>query len=168
MDTEKLFDSVINYYAGDPKKIQHFIKVHSFAMRIGIAEALDKQTLDTLETAAIVHDVGIKNAIEKHGSGDGPYQEKEGEILAGEILSRLSYPKEIIDRVRYLVGHHHTYDSIDGQDYQILVEADFLVNMYEGKMSKDEIISVLESIFKTKTGIHLCRVMFLAAEETYR
>ena len=35
----------------------------------------------------------------------------------------------MIRRVEYLVGHHHTYKDIDGLDYQILVEADFLVNI---------------------------------------
>lgn len=41
------------------------------------------------------------------------------------MLENLSYDKDIIERVCYLVGHHHTYNSIDGMDYQILVEADF-------------------------------------------
>ena len=35
------------------------------------------------------------------------------------------YTEEQIERVKYLVGHHHTYDNIDGLDYQILIEADF-------------------------------------------
>ena len=35
------------------------------------------------------------------------------------------------ERICYLIGHHHTYDKIDGTDYQILVDADFLVNLYE-------------------------------------
>lgn len=47
------------------------------------------------------------------------------------MLTALSWPQEVIDRVCYLVGHHHTYDNIDGMDYQILVEADFLVNLFE-------------------------------------
>ena len=40
------------------------------------------------------------------------------------------------ERVQYLIGRHHTYNDIDGIDYQILVEADFLVNMYEDSLSK--------------------------------
>ena len=47
------------------------------------------------------------------------------------MLGRLHFDEKIIRRVSYLVGHHHTYDQIDGLDYQILVEADFLVNLYE-------------------------------------
>ena len=37
--------------------------------------------------------------------------------------------RRVTERVAYLIGHHHTYDKIEGMDYQILVEADFLVNI---------------------------------------
>ena len=33
-----------------------------------------------------------------------------------------------IARVAYLVGHHHTLRGIDGIDYQILIEADYIAN----------------------------------------
>ena len=32
---EELCECMIEYYEGDPKRIQHFIKVHSFAAMIG-------------------------------------------------------------------------------------------------------------------------------------
>ena len=44
---------------------------------------------------------------------------------------RLGFAENVIERVCYLIGHHHTYTGIEGRDYQILVEADFLVNLYE-------------------------------------
>ena len=37
---------------------------------------------------------------------------------ARTMLTALSWPQEVIDRVCYLVGHHHTYDNIDGMDYR--------------------------------------------------
>ena len=43
----------------------------------------------------------------------------------------------MIERVKYLIAHHHTYDAIDGIDYQILVEADFLVNILEDGLAKE-------------------------------
>ena len=67
----------------------------------------------------------------------------------------------MIERVSYLVGHHHTYHDIEGMDYQILVEADFLVNIYEGDMQQSEIVSVREKIFRTRTGKELLDTMFL-------
>ena len=51
--------------------------------------------------------------------------------VARQMLTEIGYPQEVVDRVCYLVGHHHTYLDMDGMDYQILVEADFLVNLFE-------------------------------------
>ena len=47
------------------------------------------------------------------------------------MLKELGFDQDVSNRVQYLIAHHHTYDAIDGIDYQILIEADFLVNMYE-------------------------------------
>ena len=77
------------------------------------------------------------------------------------MLEELHYPAAMIERVSYLVGHHHTYHDIEGMDYQILVEADFLVNIYEGDMQQSEIVSVREKIFRTRTGKELLDTMFL-------
>ena len=46
-------------------------------------------------------------------------------------------------------------------DFQILVEADFLVNIFEDGMDEHSIKSVKEKIFKTKTGINLLEKLFL-------
>jgi len=46
----------------------------------------------------------------------------------------------------------HTYTGIQGIDYQILVEADFLVNFYEDNVSQDSIQSIRDKIFKTLSG----------------
>ena len=48
---------MIRYYQGDPKHIQHFVKVHSFSRLIGQGEGLDESTMYTLEAAALVHDI---------------------------------------------------------------------------------------------------------------
>lgn len=157
---EQLFFEMMKFYSGDPKQIQHFTKVHSYAHLIGLGENVDSATLKILEIAAIVHDIGIKPSIEKHGSGNGKYQELEGPPVAEAMLKKLGYPQDIIDRVCYLVGHHHTYKDIDGIDYQILVEADFLVNMYESEMSTNAIKSTLDKIFRTQTGKEYCQTMF--------
>lgn len=157
---EKLFLEMMKFYSGDPKQIQHFTKVHSYAKLIGLSEKIDAGILKILEIAAIVHDIGIKPAIEKHGSGAGKYQELEGPPIAESMLKGLGYPKEIVERVCYLVGHHHTYKNIEGIDYQILVEADFLVNMYESEMSENAIKSTMDKIFCTESGKEYCKIMF--------
>lgn len=157
---DQVYTQMIAYYRSDPKRIQHFAKVHSFAALIGRLEGLDANTLFTLEAAAYVHDIGIKPAIETYGTSAGPYQEALGEAPARELLRACGVDDATVERVAYLVAHHHTYTDIDGLDYQILVEADFLVNLYEGKKSPDAIREAYSSIFKTNAGREICRTMF--------
>ena len=159
-----LIDEMIAYDKGDPRRIQHFMKVHDFARTIGQLEGLDDDTLYILESAAVVHDIGIHVCEEKYGSCEGKLQEKEGPALAKELLEHLGYKQEVIDRVCYLVGHHHTYTNIEGIDYQILVEADFLVNLYEDEVSPDAVCKAYEKIFRTESGKKICRNMFGIAQ----
>ncbi len=157
----ELISRMVSYYAGDPKRIQHFIKVYSFAKLIGEREAIDAEAQRILETAAVVHDIGIKISEEKYGSSAGKYQELEGPPIAEKMLAELFYPKEVTERVCWLVGHHHTYGNIEKIDHQILVEADFLVNLFEESAGVSAARSANEKIFKTKTGKWLLETMFL-------
>ena len=109
----------------------------------------------TLEAAAIVHDIACPLCREKYGSTHGPYQEAEGAVLAAEFLKDSGLSQSVIDRVVYLVGHHHTYTSVDGADYQILLEADYLVNAEESGYTPEAIRSVRETVFKTAAGTAL-------------
>ena len=105
--------------AGSVQRIQHSIKAYRFAQLIG----------------SIVHDIGIGPCMEKYGRCTGDLQEKEGPAYARELLAAFDLPQEDTHRIRYLVAYHHTYDSIDGLDDQILVETDFLVNLYKQQTS---------------------------------
>ena len=155
-----MIKEMIKFEEDNPHRINHFLKVYGFAKVISEMEGLDEETQEILELAAVMHDVGIKISLEKHDSSIGFYQEKEGPIKAREFLELHGVQENKIDRVCYLIGKHHTYTNIDGMDYQILVEADFLVNIHEGKMGKDIILSVRENIFKTKSGIEILDLMF--------
>ena len=152
----KLHMAMIELYKGDSRRIQHFCKVHSYARLIAQMENVDYKTLFIIETAALTHDIGIHTCEEKYGECGGRLQEKEGSALAKELLKRLGFETDISERVQYLIAHHHTYSNIDGIDYQILVEADFLVNMYE-----DAVLKAYNNIFKTKYGKYICKDMFL-------
>ena len=156
----KLHLAMINLYQGDSKRIQHFCKVHSYAKLIGEMENVDKDTLFILEAAALTHDIGIHLCEEKYGNCDGKLQEKEGPDIAKKMLADLGFEDAVSDRVQYLIAHHHTYTNIDCIDYQILVEADFLVNMHEDCLSADAIESAYNKIFKTESGKKICREMF--------
>lgn len=162
---DDLFMDMIAYYDGDPKRIQHFTKVHSYARLIGIGEELDDASLFILEAAAYTHDIGIRVAEEKYGRCDGKLQEQEGPIIAQKMLSQLGFENYIVERICFLIGHHHTYENIDGLDYQILVEADFLVNLYEDDAGNRAINKAYKRIFKTETGKKIFRLMFGYEEE---
>ena len=162
MQLQQLLEAMIAYMGGDARRIQHFIKVHALAQLIGRQEQLNERTQFILEAAALTHDIGIKNGEAKFGAGkcSGKTQEQEGPPAAAELLGKLGFASDVCERVCYLIGHHHTYTNIDGLDYQILVEADFLVNFYEDGMSQAAIKTTCERIFKTEAGIRLCRQMF--------
>ena len=154
--------NMIDYDAGDRRRINHFFKVTSYARTIGEMERLDESTLFILTAAALTHDIGIKVSMEKYGNCDGPHQEKEGPPIAEKMLSGLSFDRAVIDRVCWLIGHHHTYTDVNGIDYQILIEADFLVNLDEGGASSETIAHVRKTIFKTKTGLAIFDRLFPA------
>jgi predicted metal-dependent HD superfamily phosphohydrolase len=151
---------MITLYAGDPKRIQHFCKVHSYAKLIAELEGVAQDMLYILETAALTHDIGIHISEEKYGDCNGKHQEEEGPALAKKLLDELGFEDEVSDRVQYLIGHHHTYTNVEGIDYQILIEADFLVNLYEDNASKEAVMNVYNNIFKTETGRRICREMY--------
>lgn len=144
--------AMIDYERACPQRIQHFLKVFAFCELIAGMEALDERRTQILLTAAIVHDIGIAPALKKYNSSAGPYQEMEGPAQAKPILASLGYDEELIDRVLFLIAHHHSYDKVDGPDYQILIEADFLVNIYEGNYPVERIGKIREEIFKTQGG----------------
>lgn len=155
-----ILNAMIAYDAGDPKRIHHFLKVHAFARLIGLGEGLDPDTQFILETAAVVHDIGIHKAEAVYGSSGGKYQEALGPAEAEALLTPLGLSRQVIERVMYLVGHHHTYTDIEGMDYQILVEADFLVNLYEDNEPPAARKRAYEAIFRTATGKQLCRQLY--------
>lgn len=156
----KLHLAMIDLYRGDAKRIQHFCKVHSYAKLIAETEKVDEKCLFILEAAALTHDIGIHVCEEKYGDCNGKLQEKEGPEIAKKLLEELGFAEDVSERVQYLIAHHHTYDNIDGMDYQILVEADFLVNIMEDNLSKEAALSAYNRIFKTACGKKICLEMF--------
>ena len=160
MNIPNLIQAAIAYDHGDARRIQHFLKVYAYADLIGQLEHLPADTQEILVTAAVLHDIGIHAAEEKYGSSSGKYQELEGPAIARKLLEPFSCSPSFTSRVCWLIGHHHTYTSVDGPDYQILLEADFLVNAYEDELDKDAIRTFRDKIFRTKSGISLLNTHF--------
>jgi HD superfamily phosphodiesterase len=161
MLTDDILESAIIYNGNDVKRINHLLKVFSFAHHIGITEKCDVKTQEIIDISAILHDIGIHEAERKHNSNAGNWQEIEGPPVANEILKNFDLDDVIKDRILFLIGHHHQYNAIEGIDFQILVEADYLVNIFEDGMDEKSIKSIKEKIFKTKSGINLFEKIYL-------
>ncbi|MCQ2537058.1 MAG: HD domain-containing protein [Lachnospiraceae bacterium] len=156
----EIMKKMIEYSDGSNHDINHFMKVHNYARTIGELEGLAADTQMVLEVAAIVHDIACPMLRQQFGVADGKKQEVEGMPLAKDLLKDTGLSDDQIERVVYLVGHHHTIDEIDGMDYQILIEADYLVNADESSYSKEKIRNVYESVFKTETGKRLLAAVY--------
>ncbi|OUP76673.1 MULTISPECIES: HD domain-containing protein [unclassified Thomasclavelia] len=157
---EEILKEMIIYANGNKKDIAHFLKVHSYARLIGKLEQLDEKTQKILEIAAIVHDIACPLCRKKYGNSNGKFQEIEGPDLVYDFLKPFSLTDLEINRIAYLVGHHHTYENIDGLDYQILLEADFLVNGDEMNADNKTIAAMKNKVFKTATGIKLLEYIY--------
>lgn len=151
---------MIAYSDGNLHDISHFLKVYALAKLIGEGEGLGERDQLTLEIAALVHDIACPLCRSKYGSTQGKYQEAEGMVIADEFLKDTPLPEGVRERVVFLVGHHHTYTSVDGPDYQALLEADYLVNADESRYSEDNLRNAREKIFRTATGTDLLRAMY--------
>lgn len=157
----RLIAAMIKYDKGDAPRIQHFMKVHDFAITIARLENVDDVTAYVLEAAAILHDVGIHVSEQKYGNCSGKHQEELGPDEARKVFDEGGgYSADVVERVCFLIAHHHTYDNVDGIDWQILLEADFLVNSFEDNLSPEAIRRFRDKVFKTPTGIQLLNDMF--------
>lgn len=152
---------MISVGGGNEHDICHLLKVWGFARTIGEREGLDDRTLRTLEFAAVVHDIACPSLREEHGSAPGSLQEKEGPALVREFYKDSGMDAEMLERICYLVAHHHTFTNVDGLDYQILLEADFLVNAGEDDKNRKAVGKFHDNVFKTKTGLALLEDIYM-------
>jgi HD superfamily phosphodiesterase len=157
----EVMKKMIEYFQTDIRRINHALRVFDFACIISDEQFLDQKTKEIICYTAILHDIGIKKAEKKYNSSIGRYQEIEGPSIARKILSELNISDEIIDRTCYIIGNHHSYTKIDSIDFQIIVEADMLVNIFEDNMSRQAIENIKENIFKTDAGKNLISKMYL-------
>ena len=155
MTISEIMQKMIAFSDGNRHDINHLLKVWGYAKTIADAEKLDADTQFLLETAAITHDIACPLCREKYSSTNGKYQEAEGAVLVRGFLADTGLTEKQIDRVSYLVGHHHTLSAVSGADYQILIEADYLVNADESGYSAENIRNFRDKYFKTETGTRL-------------
>lgn len=160
MTVSNIMVKMIEYSKGNLHDINHLMKVYAYAKTIAECENVTADEQKTVEIAAIVHDIACPLCREKYGNTDGKLQEKESAVLVWDFLDGMGVPQKMADRIVFLVEHHHTPQEIDGIDYQILIEADYLVNADESTYKKENIINVMNCIFKTHTGKKLLQSIY--------
>ncbi len=156
---------MIAFYRGNIHDIDHFLKVWAMAKTIGELEVQDKHAQEVLELAAVVHDIACPLCREKYGDTNGKHQELESPPLVEAFFKGLPVERPDVERISWLVAHHHTYANIDGPDHQILLEADFLVNAGESGYTPSAIRNFRERVFRTAAGKELLDSMYLKGAE---
>ncbi len=160
MTISQIMEKMIAFSDGNIHDIDHFIRVWTYARTIGELENLDRETQFLLEVAAITHDIACPLCRIKYGNTNGKYQEEEGVSMVKEFLSDTGIAEEVIDRVAFLVGHHHTFSGIDGIDYQILIEADYIANATENGYGQENIVNFMQKIMETEGGKQILKAIY--------
>jgi hypothetical protein len=158
---ERIALEMKKYFGTDFKRVHHAIKVAKVAEQILKMEGGNPLVI---MGAAYLHDIGIHEAEKKYGSPSGHYQEMEGPAIAKEILERLSVQKEMIDEICDIIGHHHSPREEETLNFQVLYEADWLVNIEEEGVSKErkKVEELIGKVFRTVTGKQLAEKLYLA------
>ena len=160
MTAAALLEAMIAFSEGNIHDIDHMIRVWAYAKTIGELEGLDGETQFILEAAAITHDIACPLCREKYGCANGKYQEAEGAPLVRKFLTDKGLTSGQIERIAFLVGHHHSFGNIDGMDYQILIEADYIANACENGWSRQKTNFFLEKFAKTKSARRILESIF--------
>ena len=160
MTIAQILEKMLAFSEGNIHDIDHLLRVWSYAKTIGELEGLDHDTQFVLEAAAIVHDIACPLCREKYGSTNGKYQEREGAPMVRAFFSDSDLSAKQIDRIAWLVAHHHTFNDIEGIDYQILVEADYIANASENGYSREKIDFFVTKFAKTDSALRLIASIF--------
>lgn len=150
----------MKYFGSDSRRIKHALKVLDFAEKINECEKGDSLVV---AAAAILHDIGIRNAEEKYSSSAGNYQEIEGPPVARKILESLGIDKETAEHVCKIIANHHG-GNFDSKEFNVLWDSDWLVNIPDEFDLKDKtkIPKLIEKTFRTQTGRKIAEALFVS------
>jgi HD superfamily phosphodiesterase len=159
-DKEALVREMEAYFGDDAGRIKHADRVTAYAERLLGQEAGD---YSIVIGAAVLHDIGIPQAVKKYGSASGKYQEIEGPPIARKILTGLGFEDGQVEEICEIIGHHHSPGKINTTNFKILYDADWLVNLeheYDIR-DKKKLGNIIERVFLTGSGRALARETYL-------
>jgi len=121
--------SLVQYFADDERRIEHALRVLYHAERI--MEKRADCDAEVVIASALLHDIGIKVSEEKHGHNTGKTQEQYGPAEAERLLASIGFPPGKIEKVKNIIGNHHSPSRYDYAELEVLKEADGIVNRDE-------------------------------------
>jgi len=148
---KKVEQAMKDYFGADRRRIDHALRVAGFAEEILAHEPGDRQVV---MAAAFLHDIGIREAERKFGSSAGDLQEQEGPPVAREILSSLGYGEALIAEVCAIIASHHSPGEVETDNFRIIWDADWLVNIPDevGLADEKRLREIIGKVFQTGTG----------------
>ena len=125
----RIVKALTDFFGDDYRRIEHALRVLHHADNL--ARDREDYDEDVVVACALLHDVGIKPSEEELGYNDGKTQEEYGPPIVDEILREISFPPEKIEKVKEIVGNHHSPSRYDYAELEILKAADKEVNQNE-------------------------------------
>ncbi|MCP4378288.1 MAG: HD domain-containing protein, partial [bacterium] len=162
---ETLIGRMESVFGDDSRRIDHAMAVLGYAE--SIMDASPGVDSLVVRAAAILHDIGIHAAEQKHGSSSGRYQEIEGPPIAREILESINVDASVVDHVCCIVANHHSARDIDTPEFRIIWDADWLVNIPDEYNTSDSksMSELINKVFKTPMGRTIAQELFLERNE---
>ena len=162
-----LIEAMKHVFGDDERRISHALTALDYAERI-----LDREEADPLvvKAAAILHDIGIREAERKHGLAASEFQEIEGPPIARKILRNAGVAPGHIEHICRIVGSHHTAYDVDTPEFAIVWDADWLASLPEECLgeTREKLREFIENTFRTRAGYALAMTRFTGEHASQR
>jgi hypothetical protein len=163
---DRLIQAVKERFGPDQARIRHALRVLDHAEDIlarekdASGEGADPRVV---VAAALLHDIGIIEAERLHGSAEARYQEEYGPPVAREVLEGIGFDSRSVEHVCRIIANHHSGRGIDTPEFRIVWDADRLVNIADGDISREpeDLRGLIPTAFKTASGKQKAYALFL-------
>ena len=104
MNISQIMEKMIAFSNGNLHDMNHLMCVWTYAKTIGELEGLDRKTQETLEIAAITHDIACPLCRDKYGDTNGKHQELESPPLVEAFFEGLPVGRGDVERISWLAA----------------------------------------------------------------
>ena len=159
---DRLECRMLKYYTlKDPSQIVHTLCVREYTRLLARQEGYAAHQVSLLEIAALLHDIGCPQSKEKYGNSLPFNQEREGAVIAAEWLQQeVGLESSEREWVVAVVGSHHQFKRSRELGFQVLFEADMIVNIQEGYYDRSQLWHYYDKMITTLSGQRLYRLLF--------